>query len=97
VIVQGLNPDADPLLATRVLRWLPKHYCAEDDPELRSASQKVVAQVFASIMQERHPGSRWLPAHLPERNTAPRPGQLEGVIASPDDLDPVLDLSRPTT
>jgi hypothetical protein len=42
-------------------------------------------------MQARHPGSIWLPAHCPDRDAAIRTTQGLNVLATPEDLDSVLD------
>jgi hypothetical protein len=104
VIRVGLDPEMRALLDRETpWRWgVPVDaFAVEGPPHVRAG----VAQVFAQILAERYPGTRWLPSDQllapsnvvgsSNRHADAGAAETESVVALPDDLDSVFDPLRP--
>jgi hypothetical protein len=58
----------------------------------RAEARAAVADTFARILEERYPGSRWLPRLGPDRDASSGPAERMTVLTTPDDPDPLGDV-----
>ncbi len=64
-----------------------------------AAERAAIERWFASVLADRHPGTRWVPVRPGEGDDRlpdePAAGEVVRRLPAPQDQDPVLDRQRP--